>query len=123
MRIVCVQAARESQEVDNGAGGIMIETLGEPYVKTIEVNMPNRMGFQLRMAVRFVQGMQKFRSTIQVRKGEILADGKNILELLTLEAGWHSKLEIEVVGDDAGQTIESIKEFFLNKKNTNGHHL
>jgi len=98
----------------------MTEILSEPYVKTIEISIPNRMGFELWMAVEFVKNMQRFRSTIQIRKGELSANGKNILELLILEASWKSKLEVEVVGDDADRTIESVKRFFLKKENTNG---
>ena len=95
----------------------MIETLSEPLVRTIDVTMPSRLGFQLRVAAQFAQCMRKFRSAVQVRKGKILADGKNIWELLILAAAWKSRLEIEVVGDDAVQAIESIKAFFLNQEN------
>ena len=46
-------------------------------------------------------------------KRESIRRWKSILGLLILGAAWKSKLEIEAVGDDAVQAIESIKEFFL----------
>ena len=80
--------------------------------------MPCPQGLHLRAAARFVRCMQKFSSHIQIKKGEMFANAKSILELLCLGAAWRSKLEIEVVGDDAVQALESIKEFF-NKENVN----
>ncbi len=86
--------------------------------KKIEIEIPHQPGFQLRLASQFSQCMQRFSSNIQVRKGEVLADGKNIIDLLVLEAGWKSKLEIVAVGDDAVQAIESAKDFFSKQENT-----
>lgn len=95
------------------------KTLGGSFVRTIGITMPCRTGFDLRLAVKFAQCVRKFRSTVQVRKEEILADGKNVLELLVLAAVWRSKLEIVAAGDDAVQTIEGIKELFLDQENIN----
>ncbi len=82
--------------------------------------MPGRLGFHLRVVARFVKRVREFRSSIRIRRGKVLADGKSILGLLVLGAAWKSKLEIEAVGGDAVQAIQSIKEFFLNQENTNG---
>jgi len=97
-----------------------METLSEPLVQTIEIAMPNRLGFHLRAVARFVKCVRKFRSSIRIRKGKLLANGKSILGLLILGAAWKSKLKIEAVGDDAVQAIEGIKEFFLNQENISG---
>ena len=90
----------------------MSETLSEPLVRRIDIIMPGRPGFQLRLAVQFAQYVRKFRSAIKVRNGKILANGKCIFGLLILAAAWKSKLEIDAVGDDAVQAINGIKEFF-----------
>ncbi len=78
--------------------------------------MPTKLGFHLRVVARFVMCVQDFRSSIRIRKGNRVADGKSVVGLLILGAAWKSRLEIEAVGDDAVQTIESIKKFFLNQK-------
>ena len=90
----------------------MIETLSEPLVRKIDIILPGRLGFQLRLAVQFAQCVRKFRSAIKVRNGKILANGKSIFGLLILAAPWKSKLEIDAVGEDAVQAIHGIKEFF-----------
>ena len=90
-----------------------MEMLREPLIQTIDIIMPGRLGFHLRVVARFVKRVREFRSSIRVRKGKVFADGKSMLGLLILGAAWKSKLEIEAVGDDAVQAIESIKEFFL----------
>ena len=95
-----------------------METLSESVVRKIDITMPNRLGFHLRVVARFVKCVREFHSSISIRKGKVLADGKSILGLLILGAAWKSKLEIEAVGDDAVQAVESIKEFFL-KENIN----
>lgn len=93
-----------------------MERTGESFVQTIEITMPTQLGFHLRVVARFVTCVRKFRSIVRVRKGKITADGKNILGLLLLAAAWKSKLYIEAKGDDAEQTIASIKSFFQMEK-------
>ena len=90
----------------------MIETVSEPLVRKIDIIVPGRLGFQLRLAVQFAHCVRKFRSAIKVRNGKILANGKSIFGLLILAAAWKSKLEIAAVGHDAAQAINGIKEFF-----------
>ena len=87
-------------------------------VEKMEMLMPCPRGLHLRAAARFVGCIQKFHSRIQVKKGDVFANAKSILDLLCLGATWRSKLEIEAIGDDAVQALESIKEFF-NKENVN----
>ncbi len=81
-------------------------------VRSAEVVMPTKLGFHLRVVVKFVKCVQLFRSTVRVHKGRMKADGKSVLALLILAAAWRSKLRIEVEGDDAEQAIEAIKAFF-----------
>ena len=95
-----------------------MQTMSAEVVKKMDMLMPCRRGLHLRVAARFVACIQKFRSRIQLKNGEVLANAKSILDLICLGATWRSKLEIEAVGDDAAQALESIKEFF-NKENVN----
>lgn len=95
-------------------------TLSEPLFRTVDITMPARLGFHLRVAARFVRRMREFRSTIWIHKGRNSADGKNILGLLLLAIAWKSKIQIAAVGDDAVQAIEGIREFFLNQENMGG---
>ena len=87
-------------------------------VEKMEMFVPCRRGLHLRAAARFVGCVQKFSSSIQVRKGDVIANAKSILDLLCLGAAWRSRLQVEAVGDDAAQALESIKEFFSEKNVT-----
>jgi phosphocarrier protein NPr len=84
----------------------------ESSVRRIEVVMPSRFGFHLRVITQFVAAARKFRSNIRVRKGEMTSDGKNVLGLLVLAVAWKSKICIEAEGDDAEEAIETIGAFF-----------
>ena len=84
----------------------------KPTVRSIEILMPAKLGFHLRVVSRFVKCVQKFDSDIRVRKERIIANGKSVLGLLVLAAAWRSKLHIEAEGNDAEQTIDAIKDFF-----------
>ncbi len=98
----------------------MIELLSEPLVRKMDITMPAKLGFHLRLAAGFVECVREFHSSIRIRKGTLVADGKSILGVLVLGAAWKSTLEIEVRGADAPQAMERIKEFFLNQENING---
>ncbi len=91
----------------------------EPLTRTINISMPGKLGFHLRVVGQFVKCVRVFRSRISIRKGKVVADGKSVLGLLVLGAVWKSKLEIEAVGDDAVETIQSVKDFFLEQENLN----
>ena len=89
---------------------------GESSVQRIEVTMPSRLGFHLRVVARFIKCVRQFRSVIRVRKEKITVDGKNVLGILLLAVAWKSKLYIEAEGEDAEQAIASIKTFFQTEK-------
>lgn len=93
-----------------------MERMIQPRIKTIEVTMPTQLGFHLRVVARFVKCVRQFHSAIRVRKGNVTADGKNVLGLLLLAVAWKSKLHIEAEGSDAEQAIASIKSFFQMEK-------
>jgi len=90
--------------------------LSDPLTKSIDILMPTKLGLHLRVAAQFVMCIQAFRSNVRIKNGDRIADGKSVMGLLILGASWKSKLEIEAIGDDAVQTIESIKKFFLDQE-------
>jgi phosphotransferase system HPr (HPr) family protein len=93
-----------------------MERTSELLVRTIEITLPCHLGFHLRVVGRFVTHAKRFSSAIRVRKGKVIANGKNIMGLLLLAAAWRSKLYIEAEGDDAEKAIACIKGFFQMEK-------
>ena len=77
-----------------------------------------RAGLHARRAVDLVNITNKFQSNIIIKKGEIEADAKSIINILTLEASYKSSLSIIVNGDDEEEAIQSIVELFNNIHDT-----
>lgn len=87
----------------------------EERVKKITVTMPCHLGLHARTAVQFINFAQGFNSTIKIRRGKNVVNGKSILGLLTLGAAFNSILEIEVEGDDASRASKEIGDYFLDQ--------
>ena len=66
-----------------------------------QTEIGNAFGFHLRAASRFVQLSKRFHSEVRVLCDGRAADGKSILDLISLGAGCGSLLEIEINGPDA----------------------
>ncbi|MBI5501203.1 MAG: HPr family phosphocarrier protein, partial [Deltaproteobacteria bacterium] len=63
--------------------------------------LEHRPGLHVRAASVFVRTAQRFRAEVRVEAGGATADGKSILELLTLAAVRGSTLRIVAQGPDA----------------------
>jgi phosphocarrier protein HPr len=71
-----------------------------------------RAGLHARRAVDLVNVANKFRSSISVKKEDIEADAKSIINLMTLEASYKTALMIIAVGEDEDLAISAILELF-----------
>ena len=77
----------------------------------------NKLGLHARPATLFVQRVQKYLAEIKVRKDgqEEVADGKSVIDLLTLGAQQGSKVTIIIDGEDEEEIMKEIEELFSNK--------
>jgi phosphotransferase system enzyme I (PtsI) len=75
-----------------------------------KVVVSNRVGLHVRAASLFVDTAQKFASNIRVRTDQREADGKSILDMLTLGAAPGVSLLLIAEGKDAQQAINSLEE-------------
>jgi phosphocarrier protein len=75
---------------------------------TCRVTVVNVLGLHARAAARFVRLAGRFRSGVQVTRGERRVDGKSILGLLLLSAARGSVLEISAEGEDAAPALEAL---------------
>ncbi len=74
-----------------------------------EVTVTNKFGLHVRAVGRFVDTAQRFASHIRVRSGPKEADGKSIIEMLTLGATPGAALLLIAEGQDATQAIQSLE--------------
>jgi phosphocarrier protein HPr len=77
-------------------------------VKKVEVK--NKLGLHARAAALLVQTVNKFSAQVMFLKDGQTADGRSIMEVLTLAAPQGSKLQVEAVGEDAEQAVRAIEK-------------
>jgi phosphocarrier protein HPr len=78
---------------------------------TVVVN--TKIGLHLRVAGRVCEQSRRSNSSITVRKGEKIADGRSIIDLLLLDAPSGTELEIVAEGDDEDIIIAEIQRIFI----------
>lgn len=79
--------------------------------------MTNKLGIHARPAALFVRVASRFESDITVEKDGETVNGKSIMGLMMLAAGYGSKLRITAEGRDAEQAICETEQLFLQKFN------
>ncbi len=82
---------------------------------TKKVKVINKLGFHLRAVAVFVKEAEKFKSDLKVRHGEIEADGKSIMGLMTLVAAQGTQIEISASGPDAKEAVNRLSKMVENK--------
>ena len=74
------------------------------------VTVVHRQGLHARPAALFVQLAKRFVSSVTVKKGRKIVDGKSIMGLLTLAAGPSARIAIIAKGSDAQEALEQLCE-------------
>jgi phosphotransferase system HPr (HPr) family protein len=79
------------------------------------VQIKNVDGLNMRAATRFIEMAETFGSSITVRSGEKVVDGKSIMQMSMLAVPCGSKLRITAEGPDAQEAITALWELFEEK--------
>ncbi len=66
------------------------------------------IGFHLRAAGRIVKLAKQFNSEVTIRFNGRVANAKSIMGLASLAADHGSRVEVEVVGQDEGEALDSL---------------
>ncbi|MBM4011553.1 MAG: HPr family phosphocarrier protein [Planctomycetes bacterium] len=82
-----------------------------------EVVVVNAAGLHARPADLLAREARKWRSRIELVNESQRADGKSILELLTLAAESGTRLVVEATGPDAREALEAIGGLFERRFN------
>jgi phosphotransferase system HPr (HPr) family protein len=83
-----------------------------PETLTREVVVANSQGLHARPADMLAREARKWQSRIELVADAQRADGKSILEVLTLAAEAGTRLVVEATGPDAQQALEAIGSLF-----------
>lgn len=79
------------------------------------VEICNQKGLHARASAAFSRTAQEFASNIQVTRAGMEADGKSIIELLSLGAGQGYEIEISATGDDAELAVQALIDLVNNR--------
>jgi phosphocarrier protein HPr len=75
----------------------------------------NRAGIHARPAALIVQTAGKFKSRITLQKGDDRINGKSIMGIITLGAGFETEIRIIAEGEDEAEAVEAIDRLFKNR--------
>ena len=87
---------------------------GKNLKKSARVVLASKNGLHARPATKFVEIANKFASNITVDKDGNTADGKSVIEILTLAAEHGSLLVISAEGKDAAQAVKVLSALVRN---------
>ena len=79
------------------------------------VDVINKLGLHARASGKLIEVTTKFRSSIQIGKGDKLIDAKNIMALLMLGAGKGTTLRLVVDGADEEKAVDEVLALFAAK--------
>ena len=110
--------AESSESVRDAAGGLQQEETA-PREETVsrEVVVVNAAGLHARPADLLAREARKWQSRIAFVNDSQRADGKSILELLTLAAEAGTRLVVEATGPDAREALDAIGSLFESRFN------
>ncbi|ADN03125.1 HPr family phosphocarrier protein [Spirochaeta thermophila] len=80
-----------------------------------EVVIKNRAGIHARPATLLVNTANKFSSQIFLEKDSERVNAKSIMGIITLGAGYNTKLRIIADGEDEEEAVKALAELFDKK--------
>src|SRR4030042_581933 len=81
---------------------------GDRFMFSKTLMIQNKFGLHARPSASFVQTATRFRSEIKVEKDGQVADGKSILDLMTLAAAYGTFIIIKANGEDAQEALRAL---------------
>ncbi|MBN2050319.1 MAG: HPr family phosphocarrier protein [Spirochaetales bacterium] len=80
-----------------------------------EITIRNRAGIHARPAALIVQKANEFDSQIYFEKDHNKINGKSIMGIITLGAGYNTTLTVTVEGADEEAALQAIVQLFENR--------
>ena len=82
-----------------------------------KLSVDNALGLHARAAAKLVRLVNTFSSSVTLKRGDsnVTADGRDILSVLQLAAGYGVDLSVLVDGHDEKDAIEEISKLFADK--------
>jgi len=87
---------------------------GRPNLSRVATIL-NQRGLHARAAAKFVKLANQYEAEIQVRRGELTANGRSIMGLMMLSAGIGNDVEVTVGGPQAEAALAAILDLIGRK--------
>ena len=89
----------------------------EPRVKRVKktVKVKNRLGLHARPAAVIAKILQGYSSTVSISYRDQVVDARSIMNLLMLAIKKNSMIELEAIGEDAKEAIETLMAAFASE--------
>ncbi|MBS7008644.1 HPr family phosphocarrier protein [Anaerostipes sp.] len=82
-------------------------------MKQFDFEVQSPVGIHARPAVLLVEKAKTYSSRIVIKKGDLKANAKNIISLLTLKAQQNESVTFVIDGDDEEQAAKELREFCI----------
>jgi phosphocarrier protein HPr len=86
-----------------------------PTTHSRAATIRNQRGLHARAAAKFVKLANEFEAEVQVRRGELTANGRSIMGLMMLSAALGNEVEVSASGRDAEKALAAILDL-INRK-------
>lgn len=87
---------------------------GADEVMVRQFIITNELGLHLRPAGLLVKTANRYASAVTIEKDGVVADGKSIIQITTLNAARNSTITITASGPDARQAMEALGALIIN---------
>jgi phosphocarrier protein HPr len=78
--------------------------------RTVTVTLEN--GLHMVPASEIAKSVRDFKGRVVLRRDQVIADARSILDLLQLKAEYGTTLEVEADGDGADSVVDAIARLF-----------
>ena len=78
-----------------------------------KVTIKNRAGLHARPISKFVEVASNYSASLTVRCNGQVVDGKSIIQLMTLAAGYGTEIELVSDGSDSTELLESLENLIV----------
>ncbi|MDP8234581.1 MAG: HPr family phosphocarrier protein [Candidatus Saelkia tenebricola] len=79
------------------------------------IKVISKQGLHARPAAMFVEVANRFVSRIKVAKGELVVDGKSILNILMLGVECSEEIVLQIEGEDAQEAMGVLEDIITRK--------
>lgn len=77
-----------------------------------EITVKNKLGIHARPAALLVKNAGQFQSKIEIKRDDLIVDGKSIMGVMMLAAEQGATLVFSIDGEDELQAMDAIEKLF-----------